>query len=210
MMNGISMQWKEILELSALILSIINALILIQNYLRDKASLAVDPIHPDIYQWWFELPEGNFEGHPTRRFGFLTYVGIGNRGLRKVALKSWRLFISNKAQLKKQELKPLTIQEPILKLGEMTKVFEVLGIKGVIFSSGDTTIDSGCSISGWAYFQAEVYGDIKWNPVIKNGVIKADFIVQDIFGGKAKTKIAFSKKDLAYIQEILPGIENIK
>jgi hypothetical protein len=209
-MTGMPMPWKEILELTALILSIINALILIQNYIRDKASLKIDPIHPDVYQWWFELPEGNFEGRKTRRFGFLTYVGIGNRGLRKVALKSWRLFISNKAQFKKHELKPLTIQEPILKLGELTKVFEVLGSKGVIFSSGDTTIDSGCSISGWAYFHAEVYGDTKWNPVIKNDVIKADFVVHDVFGGKAKSKITFSKKDLAYVQEILPGIENIK
>ena len=204
------MQWKEILELSALILSIINALILIQNYLRDKASLAIDPVHPDVYQWWFELPEGNFEGYSTRRFGFLTYVGIGNRGLRKVALKSWRLFIPTHAQLNKQELKPLTIPEPILELDEFTKVFSVLGIKGPIFSSGETIIDSGCSISGWAYFHAEYYGNTKWNPVIKKDIIQADLVVRDIFGGKAKTKISFSKKDLAFVQKLIPGIQNIK
>ena len=204
------MQWKSILELAALILSIINALILIQNYIRDKASLVIDPIHPDVYQWWFELPEGNFEGHPTRRFGFLTYIGIGNRGLRKVALKSWRLFIPTHAQFKKQELKPMSIPEPILELDGFTKVFTVLGVKGAIYSSGETIIDSGCSISGWTYFHVEYFGDAKWSPVIKKGIIQTEFVVQDVFGGKAKTKISFSKKDFAYIQKMIPDIQNIK
>jgi len=204
------MQWKEILQLSALILSIINALILIQNYFRDKASLTVDPIHPDSYQWWFELPEGNFENYPTRRFGFLLYVGIGNRGIRRTSLKSWRLFLPIHATRRKQELKPLSIPEPILELDGFTKAFSVLGIKGAIFSTGETILESGCGISGWAYYHVEYYGDKKWNPVINKDVIQADFVIRDIFGGKAKTKITFSKKDFDFIQKLIPNIQNIK
>ncbi len=210
MVNGVSIQWKSILESAALILSIINAVILIQNHLRDKASLVIDPIHPDVYQWWFELPEGNVEGLPTRRFGFLAYIGIGNCGLRKVALKSWRLFIPTYAQFKKQELRPISIPEPILEFNVFAKVFNVLGVKGTIFSSGDTTIDSGCSVSGWAYFHVEYFGDRQWNPVIKRDTIQAEFVVQDVFAGKAKTKILFSKRDFAYIQKMIPDIQNIK
>jgi hypothetical protein len=203
-------QLNGVLGLAALILSIVNALILIQNYLRDRASLTVDPIHPDVYQWWFELPEGNLEGRPTRRFGFLTYVGIGNRGLRKVALKSWRLFVPDYAHLRKHELLPLSIPEPVMELDALTKVFSVLGIKGVNFSSGDTVVDSGCSISGWAYFHAEYFGDKKWNPVIKNDTIQADFVIHDIFGGVAKTNISFSRKALGFIEQIIPTIQDIR
>ncbi|MFH0802310.1 MAG: hypothetical protein V2A78_08010 [bacterium] len=202
------MQLKEILELAALILSVVNALILIQNYLRDRPSLSIDPVHPDVYQWWFQLPDGEYNGNLTRRYGFLVYAGIGNRGLKKVALKSWRLFIKTHAQRIKQELKPMTIPEPALKLGDYTKVFSVFGLTG-LFSTGETVIESGCSISGWSYFLAEYYGAAEWNPIIKNNVIKGEFVVRDVFGGRAKAEITFTKKDFSFISEMLPGIEKI-
>ncbi|TKJ47581.1 hypothetical protein CEE34_02940 [Candidatus Aerophobetes bacterium Ae_b3a] len=64
------MELKEILGLSALILSIVNGLMLLRYYLRDRPKLAVHSIHPDVYQWWFKLPSGEFEGNPTRKYGF--------------------------------------------------------------------------------------------------------------------------------------------
>ncbi len=200
---------KPLLELTALILSILNALILVQNHLRDKPSLKVSVIYPDAYQWWFELPGREYGGLLTRRYGFLAYIGVSNRGLRKVNLTEWRLFIKTHAQRKKQELIPLSINEPTLELDGITKYFPVLGTQGPVMSTGDTTIDSGGSITGWAYFHAEYYGEDTWKPVIKNGEIKGDFVVHDVFGGKTKAKIVFRRKELAFIEKILPAIEKI-
>jgi hypothetical protein len=84
---------KSVLQVAALILSIINGLMLLRFYLRDRAIVTVGPIHPEVYQWWFALPPGNFEGKPTRRYGFIAYVGFQNCGLRKTQMTAWRLSI---------------------------------------------------------------------------------------------------------------------
>lgn len=47
---------RPLLQLSGLILSIVNGLMLLRFYLRDRARLTLHPIHPDTYQWWFTLP----------------------------------------------------------------------------------------------------------------------------------------------------------
>lgn len=80
------MELKELLGLGVLILSVVNGLMLLKYYLRDKPKLKVRPVHPEIYQWWFKLPNGEFEGYPTRKYGFLAYIAISNRGLRKYRL----------------------------------------------------------------------------------------------------------------------------
>ncbi len=87
------MEIKEVLGLGALVLSIINGLALLRYHLRDRPKLTIQPVHPDAYQWWFKLPSGEYEGNPSRKYGFLAYIDITNRGLRKVSLDSWRLFI---------------------------------------------------------------------------------------------------------------------
>src|SRR5713226_4849541 len=112
---------KSVLELSALILGIVNGLMLLKFYLRDRAKLEVKPIHPEVYQWWFRLPEREFEGHQTRAYGFLAYVGIGNRGLRKVSLRSWRLFVDGE-QTRNTELKSYNAPEVTIRIGRHMKM----------------------------------------------------------------------------------------
>jgi hypothetical protein len=51
---------QSILNLSALILAIVNGLILLRNYLRDKPKLEVKPLEPDT-QWFFVLPSGEHQ-----------------------------------------------------------------------------------------------------------------------------------------------------
>jgi hypothetical protein len=205
MLSGI---FEKILELAALILSVVNAVMLLRSYLRDRAVLTVSPVHPEVYQWWFRLPNSEFQGIPTRRYGFLTYIAIGNRGLRKTSLDSWRLFIKTHANRTKQELKPLSIPEPIFEAESFSKVYPVLGTAGLTFK-GETVVDAGCGVSGWAYYVAEYYGSEKWSPVIEDEKIVGTLVVRDIFGGKAKTKITFSKREMEYISALLPGIEKI-
>ena len=200
---------KEILGLSALILSIVNGLMLLRHYLRDKPKITVHPIHPDVYQWWFTFPAGEFEGNPTRKYGFLTYIGITNRGLRKVSLESWRLYI-RVVGFKQIELKPISIPEPKADLGnsESIKFWPVLGQKGLIFG-GKTVVDSGISISGMAYYVAEFYGSEVWNPRIKDERITEKLVIKDVFGGKAHCRIVFSKTPLEKVTSMIEGIDKI-
>ena len=78
--------WEQALQSSALVLSVINGLILLRVHLRNRARLKVSPVHPDAYQWWFELPGAAYDGVPTRLYGFLLYVAVANRGYRAVTL----------------------------------------------------------------------------------------------------------------------------
>ncbi|MBV9302690.1 MAG: hypothetical protein JOZ48_11515 [Acidobacteriaceae bacterium] len=61
---------KPLLDLAALVLSLINGLMLLRTYWRDRAVLRVTAIHRDVYQWFFRLPDQVNNGAPTRRDGF--------------------------------------------------------------------------------------------------------------------------------------------
>ena len=200
---------RDVLGLSALILSIINGLMLLRNYLKDRAILEAHPVDPAVYQWWFRLPGGEINRMPTRRYGFLVYVDIVNRGLRRVDLESWLLFIKTQAKRRERGLKPLSITEPVQESDSFTKVFPVLGQRGRIHE-GQTVVESGCAITGWAYYATEYYGDERCNPVITDEKIEGTFVVRDILGGKAKTKVTFSKRELKIIEQFIPGIATIR
>ncbi|HBE76785.1 MAG TPA: hypothetical protein DDW65_03255 [Firmicutes bacterium] len=198
---------RKLLEMSALILSIINGLALLRQYLRDKPKLQVDPVHPESYQWWFKLPSRDYKGHKTRRYGLLIYLGISNRGLRNVSLESWNLFVIT-LNNKKHELKPISIPEPKGKLGDNEKIYSVLGQTG-LYHNGDTLIESGTSISGMAYYIAEFCGDEILDLKICNNQISGEVQVEGVYGKKAKTKIALHERSLEFIESLIPGIEKI-
>lgn len=203
------MSWREFLGLAALILSIVNGLMLLRHYLRDKAELKVRPVHPDVYQWWFRLPAHKYQGNPTREYGFLAYVTVVNHGLRKVSLDSWNLFIDTPAS-GEYELKPLNIPEPKVELGESghVKALPVLGQRGLF--SGETMIDSGDKISGMAYYVAFFWGDGDWNPQIVEGKIKGKFVIKNAFRKKTSCTIVFSEISLEKATSMIPGIEKIR
>jgi len=190
------------------VLSVVNGLYLLWNNIRDRSRLTVYPIHPEVYQWYFDLPPGEHGGQLTRKYGFLTYIAITNRGLRDVSINYWHLFLKTRAG-RSVELKPLSITEPEVVIGEMAaKKYPVLGVKGVAFS-GDTMVKSGDSIVGFAYYVAEFYGDESSNPLIENERAIGEMVIKSVFGNKVKTRIEFSRITLARAQEIIPHIETI-
>jgi hypothetical protein len=197
---------KYVFDAAALLLSIINGLMLLRFYTRDRARLRVDPIHPNTYQWWFELPPGQFEKQTTRRYGFLVYVGIRNSGLRKTQITSWRLSIRSARRW--HELKPTSMPEPTIDIGTHAKCYSVLGQRSVSFD-GATAVDAGGSISGMAYFLYECYGGTTWDPQMLAENIKGSFRIEDAFGHRAKCKILFAKKSLHEIETFSPGIQAI-
>ena len=147
--------WASLLVLTATILSIVNGLIFVRGYVRDKPRLVVKPVHPEVYQWFFEMSPGQMEGNRTRRFGFLAYLDVSNSGFRDVAIggDDWNLCLDI-YNGKQAELKSISIPEPVIELGQsgITKTYQVLGIRGP-HSSGETMVKSGDSISGFAYYE---------------------------------------------------------
>jgi len=198
---------KPVLELSALILGVINGLMLLKLYARDRAKLTVRPIHPNTYQWWFTLPPREHEGQPTRRYGFISYIEIQNSGLRKTQLTSWS--ISIKTRLGKScELPPMSMPEPSAEMGEHIKLYPVLGQRS-LHLEGDTLVDSGCSTSGMVYSLYECHGGAGWDPSIINNRIDAVFQASDGFNHKAKCNVQFRRKEFEEIKKFAPGIERM-
>lgn len=199
--------WERLLQVSALVLSVINGLILVRVRIRDRARLKVAPIHPDTYQWWFRLPDATFQGRTTRLFGFLGYIAVLNRGYRAVSINGWRLRIGAKNH-QYAELRAFSIPEPTYNMGEHLKVFPVLGQKGLIHQ-GEVRIDSGDSTGGMAFYVYECFGSDSWDPLVRDGKIKGRYTVRDVFGGKAKCQVIFREKTLEDVEAMIPSLRDI-
>jgi hypothetical protein len=197
---------KPTLESAALLLSVVNGLALLRNYLRDKPKLSIEAIHPDVYQWWFPLPGGTHNGLPTRAYGFFVYVDIANRGLRKVQLKDWRLGTRTRF-FKTVFLPPLNIPDVEFSIGDHRKFLPILGQKGA-FLDGSTVVDPGCSISGTAFYRYECYGGAEWDPLQINGKIPVRFHVTDVFGGQTSLRLRLTPKSLEDLRKFAPEMIN--
>ena len=200
--------FEDGLELSALLIGLVNGLWLLKFNWRDKPKLRAEPIHPDIYQWWFRLPDGEFQGHPTRAYGFIAYVGIVNRGLRKVSLDSWRLFI-NGPQTRLFELRAYNMPEITVPIGTHIKKFPSLGQRTLSFEA-DSAVDSGASTSGMVYYVYECWGDSVWDPAIRDGKITGKFVITDAFKNTSTCSIEFSERPLNEIKKIADGVEHLR
>jgi len=201
--------WRSLLDVSALILSIVNGFMLFRSYVRDRPRLSVKPVYPEVYQWFFKLPSEPFEGQPTTKFGFLAYLDILNRGLRDVTCDAWNLCLQKPDGGKVGPLNPLSIVEPRILLGKSTmpKTYPVLGQRGE-FSTGEMMVKSGDSISGFAYYIFEYVGGTESTVIRSDGTVMGNVIVTDIFGKSASEKIVFREITLDRARSLVTGIEN--
>jgi len=200
-----NIDYKGALLLATSILALINGIIILRNYLRDRPKLKVIPVSPDYYQWWFRLKNEKHNDKEYSGIGFLVYLDIVNEGLRDVSLKSWELEILTKNN-RIVKLPPLTIPQPTVKLHEIDsyKHIMVLGQNTQNFS-GSTLIKSGCMVSGMAYYY--FFGFDK--PIIKDEFIKGEIRIKDVFNNKNKCKIIFREKSLAEVKKLVPLIDKI-
>jgi hypothetical protein len=202
-----TLDWKILLELSALILGLVNGVILLWKFIRDRPILSIEPVHPEVYQWFFPLPPGEHQGRITRRFGFLLYIGVCNKGVRDVAINSWHLKIKS-INGKYAELKPLAIPEPHTIIGNNVKSYPVLGIKTQNYD-GHTLIKSGDSLSGFSYYLCGYYGDSSWNPLISEHKIKSQIIVTGVFGNSATKEVILSEISIDKAKMFIPDIDTV-
>lgn len=195
------------LETAISILAVVNGLILFRNYVRDKPLLIVSPVHPEVYQWWFRLPDVEGPKGTIRGVGFLAYIAIANKGMRAVAPIEIRLIFRSK-NLRKVVLPMNSIPEPRLESedGKFSKRFPVL-LQGTGNFKYSGPIQPGDSTSGMSLFVYQCYGHEVWDPKIKNNKITTAIRVKDVFGRSVKCKFMFKKKTLESIRKMLPDFE---
>jgi len=198
----------EIVGVYAAVIATVLAIKEIYLMISNKPKLTVRPVHP-LYQWFFRLPDRNYQGRITTKYGFLTYIKIKNQGKRPVALESWPLYLemNNGTWV---ELEPINIPEPRIELGMSghLKICPVLGQKGP-YSQGNVTPNPGDIVSGFVYYIVEFYNNRGLNPLIINGKAHGKIIVQDAFGNKSNLSIMFTEIPLESAQEIVDNIEKI-
>jgi hypothetical protein len=136
-------------------------------------------------------------------------MGIANKGIRDVAVESWKLRIKTEGH-GWVELQSLSIPEPQIELGRSgsLKIWPVLGQKGV-FHHGDTMLKSGDSMAGFSFHVAEFYGDESWNPRVCNRKAVGEVLVRSVFGQKAKSKVFLSEIPLEKAKKMVEGIDQI-
>lgn len=182
---------------------------MLRGYVRDRPSLVVKPVHPDVYEWFFKLPSRQLGGRITRKIGFLAYLDISNKGLRDVSLDDWDLHLEGSGR-RKIELKPISITEPRIQLGQsgVPKTYQVLGLKGE-FSTGETMVRSGGSISGFAYYIFEYVEGDELSLATKHGTVMGKAVISDVFGKRTSAKIVFKEIPLDEAKKFVTGIDKI-
>jgi len=199
---------RDFLALLVLMLAVINGLMLFWRYATDRPILRVKAVHPTVYQWFFRLPAGKYQGMPTRKVGILVYFDVINRGRRAVQLESWRLRIRSKAG-QWSTLEPLSIPEPSMQLAEAgEKRWPVLGIRSPT-NPGTTLVPPGGSIGGFAYYFAEWWGTPEHDLDIADRKTTAIIEVRSILGNHAHAKIILTEITLEKAKKIVKGIDTI-
>lgn len=196
---------KPLLNLAALMLSIVNALILIYSFLKNRAILSIEAIHPENYQWWCKLPKRMKGDENISRIAFLTYVGISNSGHKTTSLHSYRLFIRTTGKVKESELKSIRISEPTFTDAYGSTNLRVFGVKTKNFD-GETVIDSGCSIAGCSFFIYESKDD---SPIITDRHIIGTLKITDNFHNRKHVKITFSEVDYSYLLSVITNLDKL-
>jgi len=203
---------SNILPAAALILSVVNGFILLSNYLRDVPKLVISPVHPETYQCWLQLEDTKKEDKVLRRYVFLSYFGVANRGLRDVAVNEWRLHIQNRLGLiqfysKKKELLPYNLPEAQCIIGEHVKLIRSFGQITQNFQGDSNMIKSGDSTSGMACWMYSVWGDEGWNPKTdKYDRVKATLKIRDVFGKRTQCQLIFQRTTLENLKKMIPTI----
>src|SRR5208337_1881456 len=95
---------------------------------------------------------------------------------------------------KQAELKPLSIPQPMIPLGQSgnLKAYQVLGTRGPS-STGETMVRSGDSISGFAYYIFQYCGWDEWSLTSQDGTVTGKIVVSDVFGNRTSARFVFKE-----------------
>ena len=68
----------------------------------------------------------------------------------------------------------------------------------------------GNSVNGWAYYLLDGITDNEHAPVEKEGKVRVEFVVTDVFGNKARLKMSMSRVPLERAKSYVLGIEDMR
>jgi hypothetical protein len=158
------------------------------------------------------LPAGTYKGLPTRNYGILVYLRVANAGLRKVQLQSWKLAVRT-GLLRLEWMPAMNMPAVELELGPVLKRVPILGQMSDKFN-GNTVVESGCSVSGLAFFNLEAYGGNRFDPKAIQRIEHARSLdvrvcVTDCFGKRWNSKFTLAEKSFAEMNRRIPNIDRI-
>ena len=202
------MQLGSFFGIALAFLAFVNGLILLMQTIKDRPILRIEAVHPEVYQWYFRIPSGEYKGYATRKYGFLVYFDVINRGRRSVQVDTWSLKVRSKSG-SPEKLKPYSIPEPSIKLGKAgTKVWPVFGIPGP-HTSGSTVVRPGEAVGGFAYYVMMYYGTSEYDLLVGERGVQATLEVTSILRQKARKTFLLKEIELKKVQEMLPNIQTI-
>lgn len=200
---------ENALKSIALMLSVINALILLQNYLNNKPKVHISSVDKEKrYLWWTKLPQTLIDGKKVVIYGFILYMSIENRGNKKIRIDEWFIKV-NPLGNKAHDLYRLPIPIAEQKLMDGSKiVYPVLGQLNNALS-GNTVIESGDITSGFTFYADRYFegenGKEAFN--IINNIINVEFWVINGYGKKKKCRVTLTYKPFNEINEIMPNLD---
>jgi hypothetical protein len=153
------------------------------------------------------MPDAEVKGKSLRIYGFLFYVGVANRGLRRAAVTSRRLVI-HLNNGKKRELRSINMPELEIKIGRGVKLLPTFGQKTANFA-GETMVESGSSIAGTLLYTYACWGDSSWNPALDNGKVKARLVLTDVFDQKTGCQLLLAEKPWPEIVDLAPALADL-
>lgn len=198
---------KNYLGLAALILSIMNGLILIQNYLNNKPKIKLESNGDDM-MWWTKLPTMYEGSNEVITYGFFVYAHIQNRGIKRVKISKWWIKVKDVANnYRTLNRLPIPICEEKLRDGSI-RLFPVLGNTNKTLS-GNTMIEQGDGISGFAFYADQQYSQEGSEVYILNekNEMKVRFYVKDGYGKTRSKYFNLKYVDFSSIENIMPGID---
>lgn len=207
-MSTMGMQLGSFFGIAVAVLAFVNGLILLIKAIKDRPILRIKAVHPEVYQWYFRIPSAKYKGYATRKYGFLIYFDVINRGHRSVQVDTWTLKVRSKSR-SSEKLKPYSIPEPSMKLGEgSTKVWPVFGIPGP-HTPGSTVVRPGEAVGGFAYYVLAYYGTPEHDLLVEKRGVQVTLEVTSILRQKARKTFLLEELDLKKVQEMIPNIEAI-
>jgi len=197
-----------ILNSSALLLSIVNGLILVFNFLKNRPNIVLNPKLSENPEnnYFFVMPTLETNGLAIRRYCFITYITIINRGSRSTSLLSWELQVI--IGDKKVRLLPVTVPSIQFAFSEagIMKKFTPLGMgdkkEGLLLQSGEIKRGFSCYIIEFISNR-----DLKIDP--NGGKIKAKMIITDSFGKEITTSCSITEISYSIGNLMIPGVGDI-
>jgi len=176
------------LNLAALILSVVNAIALLSNYLRDRPRLVIDLESSKFFPIWDSVQAQLHGGKEFIEYGFVLYINVANKGLRRVSLRKILLF--NKSD--KNEWKEVwPYRRPGTEKDPKKPDYYASILRFQLPNSEKPLIESGSNIDGFARYM--IKQKRSFMPLIRDDKIQGKLVVVDVFGNKKRKKVSFKK-----------------